>query len=92
VILSLEDKRTTAEALGRNGLACFVSEERLHRAWGRPAYGGRLVSGLKFPLSGVSSASLSFFGGLPGLNQAGSRVFAAPLTLDLGAKQEGGDP
>ncbi len=91
VILSLKDKRTTAEALLRNGVTYLASEGRLHRAWRQPACGG-LVAGLNSQDSIVRAASLSIFGGLTGLDQTGSRMFAAPLSLDPSANQEEGDP
>ncbi len=92
VILSFQDKRTTTtEALPRTGVAYLASEGRLHRAWRRPAFGGAAV-GLNSHNSNVSSVSLSLFGGLSGLDQAGSRMLAAPRPLDSSAKQEEGDP
>ncbi len=92
MILSLRDKRTTAKALRRNGLACLASEGRVARAWGGPAYDAfARPSG---PSSIVSSAPLSIvFGGLFGLQQSDRRMHtAAPHSRNPRAKQEEGDP
>jgi hypothetical protein len=91
VIISLKDKRTNTEAQKRSGVTYLASEGRLHRAWRRPANGG-LVAGSGCQTSIARPASPSLFGGFNGLDQADSRMFAAPLPLGPSAKQEEGDP
>lgn len=83
MILSLQDMRTTADALPRSGLACLASQGRLHHAW-RPAYGGRVA--------GSSSAFAPTFGHLAGLAPVGIRAFAPLRQLDSSANQEEGGP
>jgi len=91
VILSLQDKRTTSEALRRNGVAYLASQGRLHRAWRRPADGG-IVAGPSCQTSIARSASLSIFGGFAGHDPANSRMFVALRPLGASATPEEGDP
>ncbi len=94
VILSLSNKRTTAEALKRDGLACLASEA------GATSHTAGLLGwrGLAFGPQSVSSLS-TIFGGSPscarpatqGLAYDVCRMQSAPLTLDPSANpQEGG--
>ena len=97
MIISLKDKRTTAGAQERNGVTYLASEGRSHRAWRRPTSGG-LVAGQSCRISVPRSASPSIsgspaiLGGFDGLDQAQSRMFAAPRPLGPSANQEEGDP
>ena len=92
MILSLSNKRTTAEALKRDGLTCLASEAGglSHSAsrsdWRGLAYGPKSVS------------SLAIFGGSPsyatpatqGLAFDVCRMPTAPLTRDPSANQQEG--
>jgi hypothetical protein len=93
VILSLQNKSTTADALRRSGLTCRLFEGELgHHAWLRPEFVaplGYAASVLSIPAFLGSSASISIFGGSPSLEQAGSRMLTALGTLDPSVKQEG---
>jgi hypothetical protein len=90
VTLSLQDIRTTSDALKRSGMFALASEGTSERGWRRSAHRAHLV------LSAVASApegafrSFSIFGGCLASDPANCRMFSAPLTLDPSATQEGG--